>query len=177
MLTHTAKAATQGYLVSWLQYTIAFSPYHKDLTEALKSFLKWNLEMVSESKDFVELDTQIMILLLQQNDIVVKSEYDLFGILQKWLLHRKEMLDNEESLTMEEKDTIFKQLIESTAAHIRFAMMTPKDLAHLLLFPILAYHKEFIVQRMAIGMSYHSGELLIISNFRLSLKYILNSVL
>lgn len=158
MLSHTAMAAKQGYLVSWLQYALTFSPYHKDLTESLKNFLKWNLEMVSESKDFVELDSQIMILLLQQNDIIVTSEISLFGILQKWLLHRKEMLDNEESLQKEEKELILRQLIEATVMHIRFAMMTPRELAHLLLYPILAYHKEFFVQRMAIGMSYHSGQ-------------------
>lgn len=158
MMKHIAKAATQGYLVSWLQYTIAFSPYHKELTETLKRFLKWNLEMVSESKDFVELDAAIMVLLLQQNDIVVTSEYQLFGILQRWLLHRKEVYDNDETLTLEEKSTAFLQLVEQTVVHIRFAMMTPRELAHLLLFPLLEFHKEYIVQRMAIGMSYQSGQ-------------------
>ncbi|KAI8125189.1 BTB/POZ domain-containing protein 17 [Lucilia cuprina] len=158
MTKHTAKAATQGFLVSWLQYTIAFSPQHKELTEALKRFLKWNLEIVSESKDFVELDVAVMAILLQQNDLVVRSEYKLFGILENWLLQRKDLLDNDDSLTDVEKHEHFIQLVEQTVIHIRFAMMTPRELAHLLIFPLLEYHKEFIVQRMAIGMSYQSGQ-------------------
>ncbi|XP_055389941.1 BTB/POZ domain-containing protein 17 isoform X2 [Condylostylus longicornis] len=157
MLKHIAKAAMQGFLISWLQYTIALSPYHQEVTEALKKYLKYNLEMVSESKDFAELDTNILILLLQQNDIVVKSEYTLFNILKKWLVSKKEQLDSDSSYTDEEKKAIYIQLLESTVVHIRFAMMTPKELAHLLLNPIVEHHKEFLVQRMAIGMSYHSG--------------------
>ncbi|XP_037938551.1 BTB/POZ domain-containing protein 17 [Teleopsis dalmanni] len=157
MMKHIAKAATQGYLVSWLQYTIAFSPSHVDLTESLKRFLKWNLEIVSESKDFVELDLSIMVLLLQQNDVVVISEYQLFKILQSWLLHRRELLENDDTLTLEEKDSCFQSLIEQTVIHIRFAMMSPRELAHLLLFPLLEYGRNFIIERLAIGMSYHSG--------------------
>lgn len=158
MMKHIAKAATQGFLISWLQYTIAFSPQHHDLTEALKRFLKWNLEMVSEAKDFVELDVSVMAILLQQNDLVVSSEYKLFSILQVWLLQRKYLLDNDETLTEAEQQDNFIQLVEQTVVHIRFPMMTPRELAHLLIFPLLEYHKEFIVQRMAIGMSYQSGQ-------------------
>lgn len=159
MLEHIAKAATQGYLISWLQYTIAFSPYHRNLTEALKRFLKWNLEIVADSKDYGDLDANIMILLLQQHDIVVKSEYELFWLLEKWLMCKKEQLDNDNSMSDIEKESIFRNLIESTIVHIRFSMMSPKELAHLLLNQVVSYHKEFLVQRMAIGMSYHSGQI------------------
>lgn len=50
------------------------------------------------------------------------------------------------------------QLIESVVVHIRFAMMTPTDLAKLLLKPIIKHHTEFFVERISIGMSYHSGQ-------------------
>lgn len=79
MLKHISKGATQGYLVSWLHYTISFSPYHQEVTEAIQQFLKWNLDIVAESKDFVDLDINILIILLQQNDLVVQSEFVLFG--------------------------------------------------------------------------------------------------
>lgn len=79
MLKHISKSATQGYLVSWLHYTISFSPYHNEVTEALQRFLKWNLDIVAESRDFPDLDINILIVLLQQNDLVLKNEYDLFG--------------------------------------------------------------------------------------------------
>lgn len=78
MLKHISKAATQGFLVSWLHYTISLSPYHQEVTEALQRFLKWNLDIVAESKDFLDMDVNILIVLLQQNDLVLRNEYDLF---------------------------------------------------------------------------------------------------
>ncbi|XP_022224820.1 BTB/POZ domain-containing protein 17 [Drosophila obscura] len=158
MTKHVAKAATSGYLVSWLQYTLSFTPTHNDLTETLKRFLKWNLEMVAESKDFVEMDPAILELLLQQNDIVISSEYKLFTILQTWLLHRREQIESTPHTSREKKVNTFMELIEQTVMHIRFGMMTPRQLSHLLIDPLTEYHKEFLVERIAIGMSYQSGQ-------------------
>ncbi|XP_030569396.1 BTB/POZ domain-containing protein 17 [Drosophila novamexicana] len=158
MMKHVAKSATSGYLVSWLQYTLSFTPTHNDLTETLKRFLKWNLEMVAESKDFVEMDPAILQLLLQQNDIVVTSEYKLFTILQTWLLHRRELIESTADISVDKKAASFVELIEQTVMHIRFGMMTPSELAHLLIVPLIDYHKEFLVERIAIGMSYQSGQ-------------------
>ncbi|SPP78790.1 BTB/POZ domain-containing protein 17 [Drosophila guanche] len=159
MTKHVAKAATSGYLVSWLQYThtLSFSPTHNDLTETLKRFLKWNLEMVAESKDFVEMDPAILELLLQQNDIVISSEYKMFTILQTWLLHRRKLIESSPHTSIEKVNT-FMELIEQTVMHIRFGMMTPRQLSHLLIDPLTEYHKEFLVERIAIGMSYQSGQ-------------------
>ncbi|XP_064121520.1 BTB/POZ domain-containing protein 17-like [Macrobrachium nipponense] len=41
---------------------------------------------------------------------------------------------------------------------VRFPMMTPRQLADLLLVPLTIKYKEFFVTRMAIGMSFHSGQ-------------------
>ena len=41
--------------------------------------------------------------------------------------------------------------------HVRFPMMTPRQLAELLLVPLTSRHKDFFVERMAMGMSFHSG--------------------
>ncbi|EDV91833.1 BTB/POZ domain-containing protein 17 [Drosophila grimshawi] len=158
MNKNVAKAATSGYLVSWLQYTLSFTPTHNDLTETLKRFLKWNLEMVAESKDFIDMDPAILQLLLQQNDIVITSEYKLFTILQTWLLHRRDLIEAMPGLSAEKRANTFMELIEQTVMHIRFGMMTPRELSHLLIVPLVEYHKEFLVERIAIGMSYQSGQ-------------------
>ncbi|KAK4302317.1 hypothetical protein Pmani_025583 [Petrolisthes manimaculis] len=42
--------------------------------------------------------------------------------------------------------------------YVRFPMMTPRQLADLLLVPLTIKYKEFFVTRMAIGMSFHSGQ-------------------
>lgn len=78
MLKHISKAATQGHLVSWLHYTISFSPYHQEVSDALQRFLKWNLDIVADSQDFPDIDGNILIVLLQQNDLVLSNEYVLF---------------------------------------------------------------------------------------------------
>lgn len=68
------------------------------------------------------------------------------------------MIQNDSNLTDEEKQTNISQLIESVIVHIRFAMMTPNELAKLLLKPITKLHTAFIVEQISIGMSYHSGQ-------------------
>lgn len=158
MLKHIAKAATQSYLISWLQYSISFSPYHQEVTEACQKFLKWNLDIVSESKDFLDLDVNILIVLLQQNDLVLKSEFELFGYVEKWFMHKNEVIKQEPSLTAEEKQSHSIQILEAVVSHIRFAMMSPNELAKLLLKPIINLRKEVFVDLMAVGMSYHSGQ-------------------
>lgn len=77
MMKHIAKAADQGILVSWLHYTIQFSPSHPEVTQAIQKFIKWNLHIVANSTDFIDLDICILILLLQQNDLVLSSEFTL----------------------------------------------------------------------------------------------------
>jgi hypothetical protein len=157
MLKHVAGAGTQGFLVSWLQYTICFS-FHQELTKELQNFLKWNLEMVSQTKDFVDLDPNIMLILLQQNDLVIKNEITLFEIVEKWLLLKKEQIDHEKSLSDEEKYEQVRTLIEEIMVHIRFAMMTPKELASILLKPSVNLHKEFFIDRLSIGMKFHAAQ-------------------
>lgn len=158
MMKHVAKAATQGYLVSWFQYTISFGSNHVELTRALQTFLKWNLDIVSESNDFNELCGMILVTLLQQNDLVVQSEFTLFEYLEKWLLYKKDQLDKEQDMTEEEKMYELVSTIEAVFVHVRFAMMSPSELARIIMRPIFEYHKEFFVDRVAIGMSYHSGQ-------------------
>lgn len=52
--------------------------------------------------------------------------------------------------------------------HIRFPMMTPSELASIILRPCIALHKEFFIDRMAIGMSYHANQVERIEQIRKS---------
>jgi len=140
-----------------LHYTISLSPYHQEVTEALQRFLKWNLDIVAESKDFLEMDVNILIVLLQQNDLVLRNEYDLFGYVESWILYKNILMQNDSNITDEEKQTNITQLIESVVVYIRFAMMTPSELAKLVLQPVYKLHKDFFANQIAIGLSYHSG--------------------
>lgn len=157
MKTHVALAGKSGNLVSWLQYTLSFI-YHENLTNELKNFLKFNLEVVAESKDFINLDPNILVALLDQNDLVIENEATLFDIVSKWLFLKIEQIDNESSLSDEEKKEHLKSLIEAIMIHIRFPMMTVSELAAIPLKPITCFSREFFCHRMAIGMRYHAGQ-------------------
>ncbi|KAL1453225.1 hypothetical protein WDU94_007389 [Cyamophila willieti] len=50
-----------------------------------------------------------------------------------------------------------KTLVESVICYIRFPMMSRKELAQLLLCPLVRTHKEFFIDRMTIGVAYHTG--------------------
>uniref|UniRef100_A0A8D8FU08 BTB/POZ domain-containing protein 17 n=1 Tax=Culex pipiens TaxID=7175 RepID=A0A8D8FU08_CULPI len=112
MTKHVAKAATQGYLVSWFQYTISLGSSHVNLAAIMKNFIKWNLDIVSESNDFNELCGMILVTLLQQNDLVVQSEFTLFEYLEKWLLYKRDQLEKEPDMTEEEKQYELVSTIE-----------------------------------------------------------------
>lgn len=161
MLKHISKAATQGVLISWLHYTISFSPYHQEITDAIQQFLKWNLDIIAEARDFVDLDINILIALLQQNDLVLKNEYELFTYAENWFNMRKHQLDHEQttsSITDEQKAQNLRDILQSIFIHIRFAMMPPRVLASLILKPIIKQDAAFFVERIAIGLTYHSDQ-------------------
>lgn len=161
MLKHITKAATQGCLVSWLHYTISFSPYHQEITDAIQHFLKCNLSIVANARDFVELDINILIVLFQQNDLVLKNEYELFECAENWFTLKKRQIDVEQttnSITDEEKSQNLRDMLRSIFMHVRYAMMSPRELATLMLKPITKQDPEFFVDRIADGMTYHAGQ-------------------
>lgn len=61
-------------------------------------------------------------------------------------------------LEEQDMDVSMTQLIEAAMSHVRFPMMSPRQLAELLLSPLTQKHKEFFVERMALGMAFHSGQ-------------------
>lgn len=166
MLKHISKAATQGVLVSWLHYTISFSPYHQEITDAIQRFLKWNLDIMANARDFVDLDINILIALLQQNDLVLKNEYELFTYAENWFSMKKRQMDVEQttsSITDEQKafnERNLREILRSIFIHIRYPMMVPHDLASILLKkPLIKQDADFFFERHSIGMAYHAGQM------------------
>jgi BTB/POZ domain-containing protein 17 len=157
MMKNIALAGSKGFLISWLQYTLSFSS-HLLLSNELKNFLRLNIEIVGYSKDFADIDPNNFVVLLQQNDLVIKNEAALFDIVERWLMIKREQIEQEESLSDEEKGAHMKSLIEGICSHIRFPMMTVHELAKIPLKSITAFSKEFFCDRMALGMSFHAGQ-------------------
>ncbi|XP_066994013.1 BTB/POZ domain-containing protein 17 isoform X2 [Anabrus simplex] len=152
MCVHIAHAAAKNQLVTWLQYTLACG--RDQVAQACQNFVKWNFELVADTPDFCNFEAEVLASLLQQNDLVVHNEMALYNCVVKWLEHQHERLaslDKDFEVQME-------QLVIEVMQHVRFPMMSPRQLAELLLSPLTKTYKEFFVERMAIGMSFHSGQ-------------------
>ncbi|VEN36025.1 unnamed protein product [Callosobruchus maculatus] len=154
MCKHVPHAASHNQLFSWLQYSTACG--HTKVFETCQNYIKWNFEAVANTPDFSNFDIDMFIRILQQNDIVVHNEMVLYNCVTRWLELQKIKICQMSS-SNEEVEENFKNLVEKIMKYIRFPMMTPRELADLLLSPIIRQHKEFFMDRMAIGMKYHSG--------------------
>ena len=77
------------------------------------------------------------------DDLAVYDEMTLFHCLVKWI---------------EVQDDPNENLIRQVFSYVRFPMMTPRQLADLLLCSLTQRFKEFFVERMAIAMAFHSGK-------------------
>ncbi|GLV38534.1 Transport and Golgi organization 10 [Carabus blaptoides fortunei] len=155
MCSNVAYAAVHNKLISWLQYTLACG--HNDVSRNCQNFVKWNLETISQTEDFGHFDAEVFISLLQQNDLVIENEMALYQCAVKWLNYQNNNLKQEghSETSIEEH---MKTLTEQVMTNIRFPMMSPRKLAELLLSPLINKYKEFFVERMAIGMIFHSGQ-------------------
>jgi hypothetical protein len=164
MMKNIALSAHNGVFISWLQYSLT-SLSHEALTNELQTFLKLNIEVVGRSKDFVDFDPNSLCVLLQQNDLVVTNELKLFHIVERWLMMKKEQIENEESVSDEEKQKHMKLLIEGICCYIRYPMMTIQEIASIPLRPIASFSKEFFCEKMAIAMSFHANQEISQSDF------------
>ncbi|XP_012276595.1 BTB/POZ domain-containing protein 17 [Orussus abietinus] len=154
MQSHIAVAATHGTLVSWLEYTSNCG--HHDITRSCQNFIKWNLELVAKTADFGNFELDVLVALVHQSGLVVKDEMTLYECLESWLNHQANRLKSR--LSPSELEATLEQLVVAVMSPVRFPMMSPRQLAELLLSPLTKKYKEFFVERMAIGMSFHSGQ-------------------
>ncbi|XP_063387473.1 BTB/POZ domain-containing protein 17 [Cydia fagiglandana] len=155
MGSHVAQAAKRGRLVGWMQYTMACG--HAPVAKACQNFVKWNVEWVWSEQELAELEGEALLHLLQQSDLVLHNEMTLYRFVVRWLECQRERL-NTSDLTEAEKKAHWLSLVPAVFSHVRFPMMCPNQLAKLLLCPLTQEHKEFFMERMAIAMSYQSGQ-------------------
>ena len=94
-----------------------------------------------------------MISILKDDDIVVDDEYTLYLYLDFWIDCQKSKFSADDPEFEEKMFQIVQQSIEL----IRFPMMAPRQLADMLLSPLTQKYKEFLMEKMAIGMAFHSG--------------------
>lgn len=82
----------------------------------------------------------------------------VYSCVVRWLEAQRKVLASRSEVNIEEE---MEMMVQQVMAYVRFPMMTPRQLAELLLSPLTKQYKEFFIERMAIGMSYHSGKILL----------------
>lgn len=153
MNNHIAIAAINGTLVSWFEYVSNCG--HQLITKTCQNFIKWNIELVAKTTDFGNFDINILIILLHKSNLIIKDELTLYKCIEMWINYQK--INLKKHMTNDEYEKTIKQIVIAVMTPIRFPMMSPRQLAELLLSPLTKKYKEFFVERMAIGMSFHSG--------------------
>ncbi|KPI99497.1 BTB/POZ domain-containing protein 17 [Papilio xuthus] len=168
---HVAQAAQRGQLIAWMQYTMACG--HNKVAKACQNFFKWNLEWSWLDSDLDELEGETLAQLLQQNDLVVHNEMSVYKFVERWLNRQRESCNMPEGVERTPSDCTtntsdssgysesrmqWDALVAAAFSHVRFPMMCPNQLATLLLSPLTQQHKDFFMERMAVAMSYQSGQ-------------------
>ena len=113
---------------------------------------RFQIHLVSESIDWPNLELDSLIQVLASSDLVTLQEVQVFRSVERWLgARRQEMMEHgEENISLH-----MERITLSCMEHVRFPMMSPAQLADLLLSPLLSSHMETMVARMAAAMAYH----------------------
>lgn len=143
MVSHIVNAAEKELVVSWLQYTLDTG--HRAVAAACFDFICWNFELVSDKGDFITFECDVLVSFLKCTHLVVKDELTLFKKVTIWLDHQ------------DQDDPEFEQLVVQVMECVRFPMMSPRQLASLLLSPLVVKFKDFFVDRMSAAMTFHSN--------------------
>lgn len=106
-------------------------------------YVRWNFQSIAAQEDFATCEVDVLISLVQLDDLAIYDEMTLFHCLVRWV---------------EAQDDQNENLIRQVFSYVRFPMMSPRQLADLLLCPLTQRYKEFFVERMAIGVAFQSGE-------------------
>lgn len=150
---NVSTACKRNQVVSWFQLTLASG--HNHVSNLCSNFIKANFQLVSKNVDFPHMEPDLLASLIRCNDLVIEDEFALFECVSRWLnANRSNMVTSGE----DNVDLHFDRHVKLLIPHVRFPMMTPSQLANLLLDPLSKSHTEFLVDRIRAGVRYHQGE-------------------
>ncbi|CAG7717490.1 unnamed protein product [Allacma fusca] len=150
MIAHIPAAGTNNQLIQWYQY--AANCGHETVANDCRDFIKWNFDSMSKAEDFHHLDLELLTSILIEDDVVIYDEFALFFCVDNWISCQRDKIPANDP-NLEER---MLQIVQESMGCIRFPMMSPRQLADLLLCPLTQKYKEYLMERMTIGMAFHS---------------------
>ncbi|CAL1534997.1 unnamed protein product [Lymnaea stagnalis] len=134
----------------WFQY--ATKCYHHRLTKACVQALALKMDEVINTAEWeaewLSLDKDQLIEMLNSSCLVVKDEFDLWMAVVKWLMAYKESkhLNNKR----------FEEVLTSVMDAVRFPMMTPDQLNQLESLPLIEQHRDLFQHHLLLAYKYHA---------------------
>lgn len=154
MCNHVAHAASHNQLFSWLQYTTTCG--YNDVAHLCQNYIKWNFESVANTPDFSNFEAELLCNLLKQSDLIVYNEIVLYNCIVRWL-DLQQIRFRQLNVSESDINEHLESIVEAVMKCIRFPMMSPRELADLLLSPLLKQYSNLLLERMAIGMLFQKG--------------------
>ncbi|XP_005100945.1 BTB/POZ domain-containing protein 17 [Aplysia californica] len=134
----------------WFQY--ATKCYHQRLIQACVQALALKMDEIINSAEWetewMSLDKDQLIEILNSSCLVVKDEFDLWQAVEKWLLAHRDS----KQMTVAQFANILGQVMDST----RFPMMTPDQLSQLETSTLVEKHKDLFQQPLLLAYKYHA---------------------
>jgi len=144
MSAHLVTIKSRNRAGSWLQY--AQSVGHDELANTCRQFILCNFHKVASTTDYLVMDEDILVELLQRSDLVIPDELTLFRCVSRWILHR-------DCYTVSTKANATHILV-----HIRFAMIPPSEIGLVTADPLFANHADFFEEKIQQSLDFHSSE-------------------
>lgn len=154
MARNVSTACKKNQAVSWYQLTAASG--HSRVANLCRDFIKANLELVSRTIDFPNLELDLLCNIICCNDLVVHDEMAVFECVSRWLVAQRSTM---EAKGEENIEVHLDRYVQSLLPHIRFPMMTPGQLANLLLNPLSTSHTDLLVEKIRLALNYHKGQM------------------
>ena len=141
MSCHLVSTPPNNKSITWYQYAIACNSH--ELQYACFNYISLNLDTVILSPDWVYIDKENLIILLQRSDIVVESEYVLLQAVVRWIREDGRAGDVKKNLKL-------------ILPYIRFPMILPEHLCEFEESEFAREHNELFSRYLLSAYRYHA---------------------
>jgi len=145
MSAHLVTITSRNRAVSWMQY--ALSVNHEQLANTCRQFILWNFHKVACTSDYLSIDEDVLIELIQQSDLVIPDELTLFRCVSRWIRHQ-------ECYAVASST---KRHATHILLHVRFAMIPPSQIGLVTADPIFADYADFFEDQIQQSLDFHSS--------------------
>jgi len=140
MCAHLVTTTSHNRAVSWLQYALRVD--HESLANTCRQFILWNFHKVACTADYLVMDEDVLIDLIQQSDLVIPDELTLFRCVSRWIRCQ---------------DRYTERNATHILLHIRFAMIPPSQIGLVTADPIFPNYADFFEDRIEESLAFHSS--------------------